>query len=135
MAVSQQIGQPPIAASTWSPQRGMRHSAVIHRQLAMVHRRTHGTDQQQPLAAAGFVQELGVAYRHNDIPQGLSSNGTAEACAAACRTSQSARCIAWSWLPASSAAHPSTCRLKSARSTSLHPGLSQGTCKVRCSCA
>lgn len=115
MAASQHMSQPPMAASTWSPQRGMRHSAVTNRQLAMVHRRAHGTDQQQPLAAAGFVQELGVTYRHNDILQGLSLNGTAEACAAACRTSHSARCIAWSWLPASSAALPSACRLKSAR--------------------
>jgi hypothetical protein len=120
--------QLPVTASTRLPCAARGHAAVAHRQLAQVHRRTHGATQRQPMAAAGFVQELGVMYRYNDIPQGLSRNSTAEACATACRGIKSATCIAWSWLPASSAAHASTCSLKSARGTVIEtsPGAVSG---------
>jgi hypothetical protein len=84
--------------------------------------------EQQSTTATKFVQEMGVAYRYNDVPQHLSETATVEDCAAACLASKAAGCIAWTWLPARSTALPSTCSLKSARGTVIDsaPGAVSG---------
>jgi hypothetical protein len=97
------------------------------RQLTHVQRGPPDLDKQ-PITAAAFVQEMGVIYRYNDVLQGLSQNLTLEECADACRSAKPAKCMAWSWLPASSAASPSTCSFKSARGTTIEssPGAVSG---------
>jgi hypothetical protein len=119
---------PRVSSTSW-PHSAATELGTAHRKLEYAHRRAHGAAQQQPTAAAdGFMQELGVTYRYNDIPQGLSKNVTAEACAAACHAMQSATCVAWSWLPGSSSEHPSSCSLKSARGSVIEssPGAVSG---------